>query len=244
MSYIASLERKWTMYTISVFGASGRTGKLFTELALKNGYCVKALVRDPSKLDLQHPNLDVIQGDVLESAKVEETIKTTEAVIDLIAQKKDSHPDLRKTGTQNILHAMQQNNVKRLIILSSLPYELQFGILDTNDRPAFVHRLVMFIGKNSFLNNSMMFMLKNLAGAPTLTTSEYVERINLIKQSDLDWTIVRTARLNDQSSQGRYQVGYLDAHIRMSIARANVAAFLLDELKSPQYIRKMPTLSD
>lgn len=232
------------MYTISVFGASGRTGKLFTELALKNGYCVKALVRAPSRLDLQHPNLEIIQGDVLDSAKVEETIKTTEAVIDLIAQKNDSHPDLRKTGTQNMLHAMQQNNVKRLIILSSLPYELQFGILDTNDKPAFVHRLVMFIGKNPFLNNFMMFMLKNLAGAPILTESEYLERINLIKQSELDWTIVRTPRLTDKPSRGKYHSGYLDSNTHMSIARADVAAFLLNEMKSPQYIRKLPVISD
>lgn len=40
------------MNQIAVFGASGRTGKLFTELALKNGYQMKALVRDPSKSDL------------------------------------------------------------------------------------------------------------------------------------------------------------------------------------------------
>lgn len=232
------------MNQIAVFGASGQTGKLFTELALKNGYEIKALIRTPSKLNLQHPNLVAIRGDILDAGKVEETIKSTEAVIDLIAQKKDSHPDLRRTGTQNILHAMQQNNIKRLIILSSLPYELQFGILDPNDKPAFVHRVVMFIGKNPLLNNFIMFMMKNLAGMPVLSAKEYIYRINLIKQSELDWTIVRTARLNDKPSQGRYHVGYLDAHIGMNISRANVAAFLLDELKSPQYIRKVPALSD
>ena len=232
------------MHTIAVFGASGKTGKLFTELALKNGYGVKALVRTPSKLDLSDSSLKVIQGDILDAAKVEETTKSTEAVIDLIAQKKDSHPDLRKTGTRNILRAMQRNNVKRLILLSSLPYELQLGLLERNDKPAFGHKLIMFIGKNPLLNSFMMFMLKKLAGAPLLTAREYADRIDLIKQSELDWTIVRTPRLHDKPSQGKVHAGHLDASTRISIARASVAAFLLNELESPQYIRKMPVISD
>jgi putative NADH-flavin reductase len=59
------------MNKIAVFGASGRTGKLFTSLALNNGYSVKAL-------------LEVIQGDAADALKVEETVKGTDAVIDLI----------------------------------------------------------------------------------------------------------------------------------------------------------------
>lgn len=231
------------MNKIAVFGASGQTGKLFTELALKNGYCVRALVRTPSKLELQHPNLEVIQGDILDRAKVEETIRSTEAVIDLTAQKKDSHPDLRRMGTQNIVHAMQQNNVKRLIVPSSLPYELQLGILEPNDKPGSMHKFIMFIGRNPLLNSLMMFLLKNLAGAPTVTANEYTYRFDLIKQSDLDWTIVRTPRLENKPPQGNYRLGDLDANTRISIARADVAAFLLNELKSPQYIRKMPVIS-
>lgn len=232
------------MHTIAVFGASGKTGKLFTELALKNGYCVRAMLRSPTRLDLQHPNLEIIQGDILDFAKVAETIKSTEAVIDLIAQKQDSHPDLRKTGTRNVLRAMQQNNVKRLILLSSLPYELQLGLLEPNDRPAFAHRLIMFIGKNRLLNSFMMFMLKKLAGAPILTASEYAERFDLIKQSELDWTIVRTPRLHDKPSQGKVHAGHLDSNTRISIARGSVATFLFNELKRPQYIRKRPVISD
>lgn len=231
------------MHKIAVFGASGRTGKPFVEMALKDGYRVKALVRTPSKLGLVHSNLEVIQGNILDPVKVEETIKTAEAVVDLIAQKKDSHPDLRKIGTRNILHAMQQNNVKRLILLSSLPYELQLGILEPNDKPGSVHKFIMSIGKNAVLNNFMMFMLKNLAGAPILTAKEYTYRIDQTKQSELDWTIVRTPRLEDKPSQGRYRLGDLDANTHMSIARQDVAAFVLNELKDAQYIRKTPIIS-
>lgn len=212
------------MNKITVFGASGRTGKLFTELALKNGYEVKALVRDPSRLGLQHPHLEVIQGDISNPVKVEETINTTEAAIDLIGPGKGSSPELQRTATRHILRAMQQNNVKRLIILASLP----FGILDPNDKP-------------TFMNRFMIFMAKNLMGAMVEDAREHVD---LIKQSAVDWTIVRAPGLNDQSSQGKYRVGYLDANTGKSISRPDVAAFMLDVLMNDKYIRQMPLLSN
>jgi putative NADH-flavin reductase len=230
------------MNTIAVFGASGKTGKLFTELALKNGYSVKALVRDPSKLDLQHPNLEVIRGDLLDPAKVQETINDTEAVVDFTSPRQDSPLETLNTAKQNILGAMRKNNVKRLIVLSSLPMQLQFGILDPNDKPAFVHKLIIFIGKNPILNNFMMSMLKR-AGAPVEHIRPGFERIEAIKQSEMDWTIVRAPTLNDKPSQGKYRSGYLDSNTGMNIARGDVAAFVLKELKSPQYIRKNPIVS-
>ena len=212
------------MNKIAVFGASGRTGKLFTELALKNGYEVKALVREPSRLGFQHPNLQVMQGDISNPIQVEETINATEAVIDLIGPGKGSLPDLQRTATRHIIQAMKQNEVKRLIVLASLP----FGILDENDKPAFMSRV-------------MMVLVKNLMGA---MVEDAREHIDLIKQSDLDWTVVRAPGLSDQSSQGKYRVGSLDANTGKSIARADVAAFMLDELKNPKYIRKMPLISN
>src|SRR4030095_3459223 len=114
------------MKQIAVFGASGRTGKLFTELALNNGYQVKALVRDPAKLDLRHSNLQVIQGDIADPTKVEETIRGTEAVIKLFDPSKGSPPNLQRianllrTADRNILSAMQQNNVERLVVVDSV----------------------------------------------------------------------------------------------------------------------------
>ena len=136
------------MRTIAVFGASGRTGKQFTERALKNEYAVKALVRNVSRLGTQHSNLRVIQGDVLNPIDVEQTIDGTEAVNDLIGPSKGSPPELQRTPTRAILDAMRLHHVKRVVVLASLP----FGILDLHDRPSFIHK-------------SMMFMAKRLMGA-------------------------------------------------------------------------------
>lgn len=211
------------MNKIAVFGTSGRTGKLFTELALKNGYEVKALVRDPSRLELQHSNLEVIQSDILDPANVGETIKATDAVISLIGNRKDSSPDLRRTSTQHILNAMQQNKVNRLVTLSS-----PFAILDERDKPSFYFKFAVL-------------MTKPLFGAALVEDGR--ASLDLIKRSELDWTIVRAPTLRDQPSKGNYRVGFLDSNTGRLASRADVAAFLLDVLMNGKYVRGMPLIS-
>ena len=211
------------MNTIAVFGASGRTGKLFTELALNNGYEVKALVRDPSRLDLQHSNLEVIQGDVLDPAKVGETIKATDAVITLIGNRKDSPPDLRRTSTQHILNAMQKHKVKRLITLSS-----PFAILDERDKPSFYFKFAVLMTKPRF-------------GAALVEDGR--TSLDMIKHSELDRTIVHAPMPSNQPSKGNSRVGYLDANTGKVASRLDGAAFLLDILMNDKYVREMPLIS-
>lgn len=216
------------MNQISVFGATGRTGRLFVDLALNNGYGVKALVRDSSKLDLQHPNLEVIQGDAFDLARVADTIKATDAVIDLIGtdlhRGKRPPPDFRRTSTQNILSAMQQNNVKRLIIVPSI----WFGAMDERDKPNVGFKF-------------MVFITKSLLGA---AVKDGEARLDLIKRSELDWTIVRAPTLSDQPSNGNYRVvSYVDASTSRIAKRSDVAAFLIDVLKNGKYVKQMPLIS-
>jgi putative NADH-flavin reductase len=226
------------MNKIAVFGASGRTGRLFTELALKNGYEVKALVRDPSKLDLRHSHLQVIHGDIADTIKVEETVKATEAVINLFDPSKGSPPNLRRianlllTADRNILSAMQQNNVERLIVVDSVPVGLVAGILDPNDQPRFMNKW--------FINKFTIFIGRNLLGELLEAGPTHVD---LIKQSPLRWTIVRAPTLSDQPSKGNYRVGYLDANTGKVASRSDLAAFLLDVLMNSKYIRQMPIIS-
>jgi len=226
------------MNQIAVFGASGRTGKLFTELALNNGYQVKALVRDPAKLDLRHSNLQVIQGDIADPTKVEETIRGTEAVINLFDPSKGSPPNLQRianllrTADRNILSAMQQNNVERLVVVDSVPVGLVAGILDPNDQPRFMNKW--------FINKFTIFIGKILLGELLEAGPAHVD---LIKQSPLRWTIVRAPTLSDQPSKGNYRVGYLDAYTGKVASRSDVAAFLLDVLMNDKYVREMPIVS-
>ncbi len=212
------------MKAIAVFGASGNTGKPFTEMALKDGYEVKTLVRTPAKLGLQHPNLQVVQGDLTDSAKVEETIRGTDTVVSLIGASSGSPNDIKVIATRHIVTAMQKNNVKRLIHLGSAP----FGVFAEGDKLNFGRRLKASLAKTVM---------------GTMVADER-QSVRLTEQSDLDWTVVRAPFLNNEPPKGTYRVGHLGVDTGSSITRTDVAAFVLDELKNAKYVKQMPLVSN
>ena len=63
------------MSIIAVFGATGRTGLPLVKKALDARHTVRALVRNPQKISVNHPNLMLIEGSSLDTTKVNETIK-------------------------------------------------------------------------------------------------------------------------------------------------------------------------
>ena len=67
---------------------------------------------------------------------------------------------------------------------------------------------------------------------------------DLIQQSSRDWTVVRALSLDEDPPHDNYRVGYLETDIGNSTTRADVAAFILDELKSATYIRQRPLVSN
>ncbi|MBE2223957.1 MAG: NAD(P)H-binding protein, partial [Anaerolineae bacterium] len=198
--------------------------KLLTELALQNGYQVNALVRTSTTFDLQHPDLQIIKGNVLDLPKVEETIHGTDAVINMIGPVAGSPTALQSVATQNIMRVMRQNDVMRLIELTNVSY----GVLDDRDKPSFRLRLTRE-------------MLKYTAKARVADAQKHD---NLIQQSSRDWTVVRALSLDEAPPHNKYRVGYVGSDMGNSTTRADVAAFILDELKSASYIRKMPLVSN
>lgn len=68
-------------------------------------------------------------------------------------------------------------------------------------------------------------------------------RAKLIKQSDLNWVIVRGPRLVDGPRTGTYRVGYVGKDSGIRISRADVAEFMLKQVTDNSYLRKMPMLS-
>lgn len=211
------------MTTIAIFGASGQTGKQLTEQALKQGYQVKALVRNPAKLVERDPNLQVIQGDLTDPAKVEETVRGTDAVLSVIGAAKGSPSDIKVVATRNIDAAMKKTGVKRVIRLSSAP----FSETEPGDALSLGQRLMATMAKTM------------MASAVT----DERQSAALTRQSGLDWTLVRAmGPLNSKPATGRYQAGRMGVEVKGRITRADLARFMLDELKNGQFVRQAPVV--
>ena len=215
------------MSTIAIFGATGRTGLPLVQKALDAGHTVRALVRNPQKMSIKHPRLILIQGSSLDAAKVNETITGSDGVISALGQGKDSPADLQTRSTQLIINAMKQRSLRRLVSLTGA------GVRDAaHDKPGFVDKAIVFI-------------MKNVAGSGARNAlSDGISHADLIRATDLDWTIVRGPMLTDDPAKDNYQVGYVGTVPGIKLTRADLADFMLKEFEQANYVRDMPFVTN
>ncbi|TXB62582.1 NAD(P)-dependent oxidoreductase [Phaeodactylibacter luteus] len=208
--------------TIALFGGSGQTGRQFLRKALEAGHTVQALARTPSKIPHPQQGLTILQGDVLKAAEVRQAIKGADIVVSLFGQVKGSPPHLQTQGTRHIVQAMQQEGLQRIISLSGggLPYP-------EKDQPKLADKLI-----RSIMKLAVPSLLQDAAG-----------HHQVLKQSGLNWTIVRAPRLTNKPERGQYRVGWVGVNASTKIGRADLAAFILREVESPAFGRQMPFVS-
>ncbi len=207
---------------LAIFGATGRTGKPLLEQALKDGYEVVALVRNPSKLAIQNPSLTVVQGDVTSQADVDKVVQGSDAVISVIGQTKESPRDLQTVAINHIIAAMNKYGVTRLVSLTGA------GVDDPHDRPRFANHLIKFA-------------LKRMSGHVLKDAENHAEAM---KKSNLDWVIVRGPMLNEGPYTGKYRIGWVGVNTGSRISRADLADFLLKQATDTTYLHQAPMISD
>lgn len=204
---------------ILVFGATGTTGSEVVKRALELGHAVTAFVRTPAKVELQHPNLTIAQGDALDPASVERAVSGHDVVLCSLGD--GAQGKVRAEGTRNIIRAMEKSGPRRLIVQSSM------GVGDSEGNLNFFWKYIMF------------GMLLRKAHADTGRQEEYVQ------QSNLDWIIIRPGALTDGERSGQYRHGFpgADKSTKLKIARADVADFMLKQMHDDTYLHATPALS-
>ncbi|WP_419660920.1 NAD(P)-binding domain protein [Desulfosarcina variabilis str. Montpellier] len=75
--------------------------------------------------------------------------------------------------------------------------------------------------------------------------ADHVRQESHIKQSHLDWTIVRSGAFTEGKRNGQYCYGFLgtDNTKKLKISRADVADYMLKQLTDDTYLHKTPGLS-
>src|SRR3954470_13733842 len=110
-------------YKLLIIGANGGIGRQCVEQALDAGHRVTALVRNPANLSLMHQNLEVVQGDLLQSGTFEKYLAGNDAIISAIGVKGgmfgDKPTTLYSDGNANLLQAMENARVKRCFFISA-----------------------------------------------------------------------------------------------------------------------------
>jgi len=213
---------------ILVFGSTGSIGTQLLQQGLANGHSITAFARDITKISVTHENLKTVQGDVLDPASVAAAIGHDTARYDsmgydavIIVLGAGMKGGVRAKGTLNIIQAMQQKNIKRLVCQSTL------GAGDSRGNLNFFWKYIMFGG-----------LLKQ-------AYADHQQQEQIVRASGLDWTIVRPAAFTDGRSTGKYRHGFAtdDKTTQLKISRADVAEFLLRQLSDSRYLYQSPGLS-
>ncbi|MGW5354864.1 NAD(P)-dependent oxidoreductase [Streptomyces sp. NPDC004031] len=200
---------------ITLFGATGRMGQLLTQLALDAGHEVTAYARNPAKLRITHPHLSVVAGQLDDDAAILDAVRGADAVIEGVGSE--------SAATRRVIAAMGSAGVKRLVVVSTC------SVPDPDDLPdAKFKALVRFV--------------RTAAPRPYAEVRAAAEHV---RASDLDWTLVRVAKLNDKPARGDVKVGaYGHGVVGLSLTRADMAAFLLSQVRDDTYIRRAPAISN
>jgi NADPH:quinone reductase-like Zn-dependent oxidoreductase len=121
-----------------ILGGTGGTGRELVAQALERGYAVTTLVRSPAALLAEHPQLTLLQGDVLDYSAVENAVRGQDAVISALGHKRFLVPTrILSHGTHNVLRAMETHGVRRFICETSL------GIGDSAGRMGLYYSLLV-----------------------------------------------------------------------------------------------------
>ncbi|HYG51342.1 MAG TPA: NAD(P)-binding oxidoreductase [Flavobacteriales bacterium] len=211
---------------LAILGATGRTGKWVLQTALKNGHTVHALVRNKTKLENYQGNLTVFEGVPSDNDLLAKAITGCDALISTLNISRTSDFPWAKLRTPPTLMSdtvkkiIDTGLVKRVVVCSA------WGTHETKkDIPAWFRFMI---------NNSKI----------GLGYADHERQETLLKNSNLDWTIVRPVGLINSEKEKEIRV-ILDKtqKPRLTISRKNVAKFMVEAVEKNVYIKQTPVIS-
>lgn len=207
--------------TLTILGATGKTGVHLLDRALEAGHHVRALVRDLAKIERCDERLKLFQGDVRDGLAVARAVEGSDAVVSVLGPTSNA-PDMAVSdGMAHVLAAMGRHGVRRLLVVAGA------GVGAEGDRPGPLDRLIGF---------ALRLAAKNVL-------ADMQRTVELVRASDLDWTIVRVPMLTDAPATGRWRVGMVGRGTGPRLARADLAAFLLTQVDDREHLHASPVVS-
>lgn len=206
---------------LCIFGAGGRTGVEVVKYALRQGFEVIAFVHSDSSRAYLPEGISIQQGDVMDYDKVEEALKGVDAVISVLGHVRGTDPRMQTTGITNIVRAMRKNGIKRVLSLTGT------GARVEGDKPSIIDRLLNVVIKVVDPNR----------------ISDGLQHIEVLKESGLDFTIVRVLKLSNRKKESKNYMLTDGGPAELQTPRKKVAKVLVDLINDTNYISKQPIIS-
>jgi putative NADH-flavin reductase len=207
------ISRPESPLKLLIVGANGKTGRELVRQSCELGHQVTALVHHPPS----HPMhcARILQGDARNPELLDSAVRAQDAVIDTIGTRKPFlKTSLETEAARNLIAVMQRHTVQRIVAVSSL------GVGDSivNVPPLF-RALIPFFFRGAMPDKEGM-------------EAE-------LRQSALDWTIIRPAGLTDGPLTDTAQIVTPESRRQVRrISRADLARFILQHLQDRDVIQE------
>lgn len=206
---------------VLIIGASKGIGLETTRQALEAGHRVRALARSATGITLSDPKLEKFRGDALQTQDVESALIGVDVVIQTLGVGLGDlfQPvSLFSDATRVLMAAMKAKGVRRLICVTG------FGAGDSRASVTFLQRVpFQVVFGRAYEDKSRQECL--------------------IKESGLDWTIVRPGVLTGGRRTGSYKILANSSQWRNGIiSRSDVAEFIVRQIEDRTYLHEAPVL--
>jgi putative NADH-flavin reductase len=203
---------------LTIFGATGATGKCLVEQAIAAGHDVTAVVRDPARLTVPgHPRLAVVTANVMDPASITPAIAGRDAVLTALGPHGTGPTTISQDSVRSIIRTMQETGTRRLITVSG-------SIVTDKGESPYLRYLLKPVVRGTFLRH----VCADMRIAETA-----------IRDSSLDWTIMRPPGLTSKAATGTYRTA-IDSNLPhgFTVSRADLAACMLTLLDDPATARR------
>lgn len=213
---------------LTIIAATGGIGRHLLDLSLARGHEVTAVVRNPAKL---HHLVPAVQMNLTapDPAALARAVDGADAVLSAYGPHGRRDAGIAASGTRCIVEAMQTAQVRRLVVVSAAP-------VLTTPSPLRPHPPARDPAEG--------FVLRYLAGpigkrALGAHFADLAVMEDHLRDSGLDWTVVRPPRLTDQPLTGAYRTAVeANPHRYRPVGRADVADYMIRALDDPTTIRR------
>lgn len=207
------------MKNLAIVGATGSTGKEVLHLAIEAGYNVTVLVRDPSKVSF--PNyVKIVKADVTDLESLIIALEGMDSVISCFGP--SNHREvgtLMSNGMTNIVKACESNQVDRFVFMS--------GCLQTDFRElSLLAKLIIPLLRLYFRKSYLDKMIGEQS----------------IKNSSINWTIIRAPGLNNSTPLGTYKAAAKQRVYFELMSYTDCARCLIDAVEKKKWPKEIVNL--
>jgi len=202
---------------IVVLGASGKVGQKVVPLLLAEGHNVRAFVHSHNPFE-PSARLEVVKGDVHNDKDIAEAVNGMDAVVGVLGSWGTKTKDIQVSAMKNLIPAMHALGIKRIVSLTGS------GAYDPAD-------------KNT---------LSNVVGrmVPLKVFKDGSEHISLLRESDLDWTVLRSPVMKEGDGSKGYKISEKWPGGFSLIDRNSVAHAMVELINSPDWSKKSPYIKN